>query len=89
MLDRDQTVCLNGEGSRTRPDAPDTSPYPDGCSANPFTLGAVWGLQAGWSANTFSYDYNGTGQPADLPAGKYQATHPSNWSTPSEPHDTR
>ncbi|ADB31614.1 hypothetical protein Kfla_2543 [Kribbella flavida DSM 17836] len=69
VVDRDQTVCLNGEGSRTRPDAPDTSPYPDGCSANPFTVGAVWGLQGGWSASTFSYDT----EPVDLPVGTYTA----------------
>ncbi|TDO44592.1 lysyl oxidase [Kribbella sp. VKM Ac-2527] len=68
VLDRDQSVCLNGDGSRTRPDAPDTSPYPDDCSANPFTVGAVWGLQSYWSANTFAYD----AQPADLPVGKYK-----------------
>ncbi|HET6297258.1 MAG TPA: lysyl oxidase family protein [Kribbella sp.] len=69
VIDRDQTFCLNGEGSRVRPDAPDTSPYPDGCGNNPFTLGAVWGLQAGWSVNTYGY----TGEPADLPVGTYTA----------------
>jgi hypothetical protein len=73
VAERDQAVCLNGEGSRTRPDAPDTSPYPDGCSANPFTLGAVWGLQAGWSTRTFSYSWEGSGDaPVDLPVGKYK-----------------
>jgi hypothetical protein len=71
VLDRDQAFCLNGEGSRTRPDAPDSSPYPTDCGANPFTLGAVWGLQAGWSANTFNY-YDEQA-PADLPVGKYTA----------------
>ncbi|WP_232828052.1 lysyl oxidase family protein [Kribbella monticola] len=71
VLDRDQAFCLNGEGSRTRPDAPDTSPYPSECSANPFTLGAVWGLQAGWSANT--YNYYDEQAPTDLPVGKYTA----------------
>ncbi|GAA1584789.1 lysyl oxidase family protein [Kribbella sancticallisti] len=69
VYDRDQTTCLNGEGSRTRPDAPATSPYPEGCGANPFTLGSVWGLQAGWSANTVAYD----GTEVDLPNGKYTA----------------
>ncbi|GAA1162753.1 hypothetical protein GCM10009630_71200 [Kribbella jejuensis] len=70
VLERDETVCLNGEGSRTRPDAPATSPYPDGCSANPFTQGAVWGLQTGWSTRT--YDYNAA--PVKLANGKYKAT---------------
>ncbi|MFF0345290.1 lysyl oxidase family protein [Kribbella sp. NPDC004875] len=69
VLDKDQTVCLNGDGSRTRPDAPATSPYPDGCTANPFTQGAVWGLQTGWSAQTFN-----DGAPAKLAVGKYKAT---------------
>ncbi|TCO38991.1 lysyl oxidase [Kribbella antiqua] len=70
VVDRDQTVCLNGEGSRTRPDAPDTSPYPEGCPVNPFMVGAVWGLQAGWSVNTFDWDNS---QPAKLAVGKYKA----------------
>jgi hypothetical protein len=69
VLDRDQTLCLNGEGSRTRPDAPATSPYPDGCTANPFTQGAVWGLQSGWSTRTFA-----GGDPVKLAIGKYKAT---------------
>jgi hypothetical protein len=69
VYDKDQTMCLNGEGSRTRPDAPATSPYPEGCSANPFTLGAVWGLQAGWSSNTVSYDQENV----KLADGKYTA----------------
>jgi Lysyl oxidase len=69
VLERDQSFCLNGEGSRTRPDAPGTSPYPEGCSANPFTRGAVWGLQAGWSASTFDYD----AKPVNLAVGKYKA----------------
>ncbi|MDX6279525.1 MAG: hypothetical protein QOH03_596 [Kribbellaceae bacterium] len=71
VYDKDRTFCLNGEGSRTRPDAPATSPYPEGCSANPFTLGAVWGLQSGWSSNTTSY--YGNDENVDLPEGKYTA----------------
>ncbi|TDW23705.1 lysyl oxidase family protein [Kribbella kalugense] len=69
VLEKDQSVCLNGEGSRTRPDAPATSPYPDGCTANPFTQGAVWGLQTGWSSRTF-----GDEAPVQLADGKYKAT---------------
>ena len=69
VLDKDQALCLNGEGSRTRPDAPATSPYPDGCTANPFTQGAVWGVQTGWSSRT----YDG-GDPVQLANGKYKAT---------------
>jgi hypothetical protein len=69
VLDRDQALCLNGEGSRTRPDAPATSPYPDSCTANPFTQGVVWGLQSGWSARTYA-----GGDPLQLAVGKYKAT---------------
>ena len=69
VLEKDQSVCLNGDGSRTRPDAPATSPYPDGCTANPFTQGAVWGLQTGWSARTY-----GDTPPVQLAVGKYKAT---------------
>ncbi|MFD3399576.1 lysyl oxidase family protein [Kribbella sp. NPDC058693] len=68
VLDKDQALCLNGEGSRTRPDAPATSPYPDGCAANPFTQGAVWGVQTGWSSRTY-----GGGDPVKLANGKYKA----------------
>ncbi|HEY3563292.1 MAG TPA: lysyl oxidase family protein [Kribbella sp.] len=69
VLDQNQTACLNGDGSRTRPDAPATSPYPDDCAANPFTQGAVWGLQTGWSART----YDGSAGPVQLAVGKYTA----------------
>ncbi|WP_427895320.1 lysyl oxidase family protein [Kribbella sp. GL6] len=69
VLDKDQTVCLNGDGSRTRPDAPATSPYPADCTANPFTQGAVWGLQTGWSVHTFNSDAT----PVQLAVGKYKA----------------
>lgn len=69
VLEKDQTFCPNGETARTRPDAPDTSPYPFSCSSNPFTLGNVWGLQKGWSTSTVDWQ---TG-PTDIPAGTYTA----------------
>ncbi|GID27622.1 lysyl oxidase family protein [Paractinoplanes brasiliensis] len=63
--------CPNAYDSvRTRPDAPAQTPYPTGCpSGNPFTLGTVWGVQAGWSAKTS--DIPTHGKPFDLPPGKY------------------
>lgn len=71
VVRRDATFCPNTyDTARTRPDAPDTSPYPMDCSANPFTVGAVWGIQAGWSSNLFSEG----GDPAQLADGKYTAT---------------
>jgi hypothetical protein len=69
--------CGNTWGSaRTRPDAPATSPYPTSCGgSNPFTLGAVWGVQAGW--NGAVRDRPGDERddtPFDLAPGEYTAT---------------
>jgi hypothetical protein len=69
VLEKDQTFCPNGDTTRTRPDAPDTSPYPFSCSTNPFTLGSVWGVQKGWSTNTVDW----MAGPADIPVGTYTA----------------
>jgi hypothetical protein len=53
VVERDETFCPNGDAVRTRPDAPATSPYPARCASfAPFALGAVWGIQAGWSVRT-------------------------------------
>jgi len=42
--------CPNGLGPvRRRPDAPATSPYPQGCQANPYSTGSVFGIQAGYA----------------------------------------
>ncbi|GIE52310.1 hypothetical protein Ani05nite_58440 [Amorphoplanes nipponensis] len=64
--------CPNSYGSaRTRRDAPAETPYPQGCSWNPFTLGAVWGIQAGWNGTTDSLPSTGA---LDLADGDYTAT---------------
>jgi hypothetical protein len=62
--------CANAwDSTRTRPDAPAQNPYPRGCSTgNPFILGAVWGIQAGWNAQTADMPMRGN---LDLPLGKY------------------
>ena len=71
VVDRDEDFCPNSyQPVRTRPDAPDTSPYPSGCPTNIFTLGSVWGLQAGWGAQSSN---EGAG-PVDLADGAYTAT---------------
>ncbi|MGN9909441.1 lysyl oxidase family protein [Phytohabitans sp. LJ34] len=72
VLERDEEFCPNGYGARSRPDAPDTSPYPRDCATNPFTLGAVWGIQAGWSVPTSGAWWQK--EPVDLPDGTYTAT---------------
>jgi Lysyl oxidase len=71
--------CPNTWGSaRTRRDAPPTTPYPTGCAgSNPFTLGSVWGIQAGWNAATETmprYDDTKDEPPFDIPAGSYAVT---------------
>jgi hypothetical protein len=72
--------CPNTWNSaRTRRDAPAQTPYPTSCAGyNPFTLGSVWGIQAGWNATTESYPRYDQGRPDqpdfDIPAGSYTAT---------------
>jgi hypothetical protein len=68
--------CGNSWSSaRARPDAPATTPYPTQCGGyNPFTLGAVWGVQAGWDSAVPDQNYNADGTSFDLPLGKYTAT---------------
>ena len=47
---RTATFCPNGDDPvRRRPDAPSSSRYPRGCQANPYSLGAVFGIQAGYA----------------------------------------
>jgi hypothetical protein len=66
-------ACLGGgweQGSeRVRPEAPATSPYPHNCYYNPFSLGAVQGVQEGWATPVF-----GEGAPLQLKPGKYDVT---------------
>lgn len=60
-------TCLNGFSARTRPDAPARSPYPWGCPWNPYTVGSVMGIQAGWSTPVLQ-EY---GRPVRLDEGRY------------------
>jgi hypothetical protein len=62
-------------GGRLRPDAPARSPYPrfSSCPWNPYTLGSVAGIQAGWGVG--DDDEFGFGGPVvRLPEGRYTAT---------------
>ena len=65
--------CPNSDSTaRTRRDAPASSPYPRWCAGeNPFTLGAVWGIQAGWNATTQDRPRDDS---FDLALGSYTAT---------------
>jgi hypothetical protein len=70
VVSRAVDFCPNSYNSqRSRPTAPGTSPYPQGCSyGNPFLIGNVWGIQAGWnSALSLPYDF-------DAPDGRYTTT---------------
>jgi hypothetical protein len=70
VVDENRSFCPNTWSTvRTRPTAPDRSPYPQWCDTNPFTRGAVWGIQAGWSANTSDR----FGSYVALPDGSYTA----------------
>ena len=70
--------CPNNWGSaRTRRDAPAASPYPTYCgNGNPFLLGSVWGIQAGWNGPTDSFPPGAqkSSTPFTLPVGNYRAT---------------
>ncbi len=69
------SFCGNSGSARTRPDAPATSLYPRGCGGeNPFTLGAVWGVQAGWDSTVQDQPAWDEEKPFDLAPGKYTAT---------------
>lgn len=48
--------CPNSyEAQRIDPDAAPRNHYPTGCSYNPYTLGSVMGIPAGWAASTESW----------------------------------
>ena len=70
--------CPNaGNTARTRRDAPASSPYPRWCAGdNPFALGAVWGIQAGWNATTQDRPNSPDGRDDsfDLAVGSYTVT---------------
>jgi hypothetical protein len=61
------------DSARTRRDAPPSTPYPQGCEgSNPFVLGAVWGIQAGWNAQVGATpQYTRDSPPMDLVEGNY------------------
>jgi hypothetical protein len=67
---RTKDVCLNSRGERVRPDAPARSPYPQYCFANPYSLGSVQGVQAGWSAPVLGDEGGGV----RLAQGRYDVT---------------
>ncbi len=72
VLDRYHSFCPGaGELARISDDGPDVTTYPQFCGGNPFTLGAVWGIDSGWSSNIFGY---GSNDSIKGPDGDYTAT---------------
>jgi len=64
-----QGGCLSGYSERVTPDAPATSDYPRSCYYNPYAIGSVQGVQAGWATPVFtSY------KPLRLQPGRYRVT---------------
>lgn len=62
--------CLNGDAQRIRPDAPARSPYPWGCPWNPYNLGSVMGVEAGYASSLMQEWDNSL----MLKPGKYDVT---------------
>lgn len=72
VLDRFHAFCPGaGDLARVSDDGPDIPTYPQFCGGNPFTLGAVWGIDSGWASNAFGY---GTNDAIKGPDGHYTAT---------------
>jgi hypothetical protein len=69
VLDTNRTFCPANPAFRIRPDADAVSAFPEGCAINPFTLGAVWGIPAGWGARLASV----ISGPTQLADGVYTA----------------
>ena len=56
VMDRYRGFCPgSGELARLNADGPAIPTYPQFCGGNPFTLGAVWGIDDGWASNAFGY----------------------------------
>jgi hypothetical protein len=69
VLERRLDFCPNGSQQvRRRPNAPATSPYPTGCGANPYSTGAVWGIEKGYGVRAIDY------LEAKLRPGSYKLT---------------
>ena len=70
VVDDTRTFCPTGDSVRVRPDAPDVSTYPYECSTNPFTVGAVYGIDPGFGIPVIEQ----YGRGMRLPLGRYTAT---------------
>ena len=65
--------CPNNYNSaRVSPGSPPTTPYPNQCGSNPFTLSMVWGVQKGWADEPVQF-FSGK-----MPLGVYHETETIN-----------
>lgn len=56
---------------RLNDDGPMVSRYPEGCYANPFSVGMIWGIDEGWATGISGYDSN---LRMRLPEGRFDIT---------------
>jgi hypothetical protein len=71
VLDRFHAFCPSGELARVNDDGPQVPRYPQFCTANPFTLGTVWGIDDGWAVGALGYNVNDS---IKGPDGRYTVT---------------
>jgi hypothetical protein len=63
--------CPDGYGQRVNDHGPTDQTFPQYCSANPFTLGMVWGIDDGWAVDPAQ---SGMAPAFRLDDGRYQVT---------------
>jgi hypothetical protein len=61
------TFCAGGERQRVNDDGPAIPTFPEGCYANPFTKGVVWGIDEGWAVNPIGFSE----RPLRMAEGRY------------------
>jgi hypothetical protein len=71
VLDRYHAFCPSGELARVNDNGPQVPRYPQFCTASPFTLGTVWGVDDGWAVGALGYNVNDS---IKGPDGRYTVT---------------
>ena len=78
MMDRYQGYCPgSGELARLSVEGPAIPTYPQFCGGNPFTLGAVWGIDEGWASNAFGWYGAGGSRVLTVTTPPPSPSHPS------------
>jgi hypothetical protein len=71
VLDRYHAFCPSGDLARVNDNGPQVPRYPQFCTASPFTLGTVWGIDDGWAVGALGYNVNDS---IKGPDGRYMVT---------------